>query len=524
MRIRLSVHRVQLVLLPSFRRCLLRRDSVLLGVVLCFLVLILRQLISMPNRLRSLATTRDVFIYASFFYKNSTSLAVSPQDSVAILFLANRNDDFPYLRCAISNSSSARLMPAQLFRLDYVAVCDLIIFVAWCNFPPNSFHANPHKAFVDLGTQVLADQSLREQYTRPILHKIRLQRPDGTPRNLVMCISRIFAFEKWELLIAAMEVYKALGVDLVVTHVYSALTPVFELIRAYEAEGRLAIRTGVRLPYLRGLMNSDPERQLEYSGQLTMAHECFYEFRESSSFISLVDWDDLLITTRFPSLSDALVSAARKYPNSAYFFVNKLESGIRRKAIEDRSPSNFRLKSILRNSVFTKKTYNSEKLVIRPSRVDGFWIHFTRHYAKKHEAIQLPVQYAMILHLSREINGTEDAYGDNVLSALWHSKRMAEGARRFFTNRTVARIMHSLPSQLHYFNSIRHCSLFLNAFPDVAPPPPCLSYSLCPFPRISVPCTVAKTHFRMKTIEPTRVYRVHVRQWSRFERRSDGCF
>ncbi|KAL3113004.1 hypothetical protein niasHT_013469 [Heterodera trifolii] len=495
--------RLRLLFVP-LRRCVLK---VLLSVLL--LLLLLRLLIS-PNS-DSLPITRDVFIYASFLYKNTTTnLSASAHDSVAVLFLANRNDDFPYLRCALSNGSSTRPMPpAQLFHLDYVAVCELIIFVAWCNFPPNSFPANAQKVFVDLGTQVLADQSLREQYTRPILHKIHVQKANETPRKLVMCISRIFAFEKWELLIVAMEVYKRLGVDLVVTHVYSALTPVFELIRAYETEGRLAIRKGVKLPFLRHLMNFDPDRQLEYSGQLAMAHECFYEFRQSASFISLVDWDDLLITTNFPSLPDAFFAAAQKYPYSAYFLVNKLESGIHKSAVQIEW-------NLINICLFW---------VIRPSRVDGFWIHFTRHYANKYEApAQLPIGNATILHLSKEISGTEMAYKENVLSALWHSPNASEKANAFFANKTVGRIMRSLPSRLYYFASIRHCSLFLNAYPDLFPPPPCLSYSLCSFQQISVPCTVAKTHFHTTSIEPTRVYRVHVRQWSRFEKRSQGCF
>lgn len=40
----------------------------------------------------------------------------------------------------------------------------------------------------------------------------------------------------------AMETYRTLDVDLVVIHVRSAISEVFDLLQAYEAEGRLAIR------------------------------------------------------------------------------------------------------------------------------------------------------------------------------------------------------------------------------------------------------------------------------------------
>lgn len=75
-------------------------------------------------------------------------------------------------------------------------------------------------------------------------------------------------------------------------------------------------------------MNFDPERQLEYSGQMAMAHECFYEFRAAANFIGLVDLDDLLISVDFPKLSDALNAAVKQHEEAAYFYVNKLESGI----------------------------------------------------------------------------------------------------------------------------------------------------------------------------------------------------
>jgi hypothetical protein len=56
-------------------------------------------------------------------------------------------------------------------------------------------------------------------------------------RTLVLCISRVFAFEKWQLFIAAMELYRELRVDLVVTHVYSAVKSVFDLMSLYQGTG-----------------------------------------------------------------------------------------------------------------------------------------------------------------------------------------------------------------------------------------------------------------------------------------------
>jgi len=58
-----------------------------------------------------------------------------------------------------------------------------------------------------------------------------------------------------------------------------------------------------------------------------LAHECFYEFRESTNFIGLIDWDDLLLPSRhFPTLPSAFTVASNVYKDAAYFLVNKLEA------------------------------------------------------------------------------------------------------------------------------------------------------------------------------------------------------
>jgi hypothetical protein len=57
-----------------------------------------------------------------------------------------------------------------------------------------------------------------------------------------------------------------------------------------------------------------------------MGHECFYEYREVSDFIALVDLDDILITNKFQTTHEAFASALQQYPNTAYFLVNKFES------------------------------------------------------------------------------------------------------------------------------------------------------------------------------------------------------
>src|SRR4051812_46917231 len=117
---------------------------------------------------------------------------------------------------------------------------------------------------------------------------------------MVICMSRVFAFEKWQLLVTVLEIYRQLGVDLVFTHVKSSLSSVFHLMKAYEREQQnplLMVREGLEFPWVDLLSGPfDPNSETEHTNQLTLAHECFYEFREKTEFIALMDWDDLILT------------------------------------------------------------------------------------------------------------------------------------------------------------------------------------------------------------------------------------
>uniref|UniRef100_A0A914HTJ5 Glycosyltransferase family 92 protein n=1 Tax=Globodera rostochiensis TaxID=31243 RepID=A0A914HTJ5_GLORO len=477
-----------------------------------------------------LPITRDVIIYATFLYKNSTSFGTTGHDTFVMLMLAYRTDNFPFMRCARENIETEPVT-AQLQSYDYTALCNQAIFIAICNFPTDL--ANDRRqnegAMIDLGPQVLVNEQLRQTYAdEPIFHELVVRKADQTPRNLLICVSRIFAFEKWQLLLTAMEVYKALGVDLVVMHIVSALSAVIKLINAYEAEGRLAVRKGFKLPILRA-MNFDPELQIEYSGQLAMAHECFYEFRESAKFIALLDLDDLLVTIKFASLTDALNAASIKHSMAPYFYVNKLESGIlltRRQKNESTKASARNFMHKFRELILSKQMYNSEKLVLRPARIDAFWVHFTRDYKGKHKPVQLSNDYMTILHLSKDIKASAaEGYNEKFLTKIMNWPA-AVNESDFLKKATTKKIIDQMPKKHYYFDAIRHCSRFINNYPNapVQIPSPCLSYKLCNLPKVKVDCSVAKSKYYTKTIMPTNIYRVHVLRKSYFVKRKGGCF
>ncbi|KAI1700809.1 glycosyltransferase family 92 domain-containing protein [Ditylenchus destructor] len=438
--------------------------------------------------------------------------------------MADKWETLEHVRCIRGNESEQDWVPATVSKIDYVDICQLVLYVLQCNMPiPSGLQNNQERRplYIDFGQRVMANMDL--PYTEPILTQVIPKPPDRTKRQMVMCMSRVFAFEKWQLLVTALEVYKLLKVDLVVAHVNSVLTPIFRLMKEYERDGILAIRPGIRLPYLKN-MNYDPNTEIEYSGQLMLAHECFYEFRESAEFIALLDWDDLMITTQYPSLGKAFHEAALHFPQAPYFLVNKLETTFME---QDSEPTQFSIRRLIEQGTLTKFAYNNEKMVVRPKNIVAFWVHFTRSmpYEVTSKAVTLSADHAIMLHLARKAKkGGGDGYSYKYLSKL-NLTALEESTLAIFRRHANRELILSLPNGTVYFDAISDCSRYMNAFPTVAGrDSPCLSYTMCTFPKIKVGCVVADGEYRTKVVRPTTIYSIHTRIKSGFKERLDGCF
>ncbi|CAK5080342.1 unnamed protein product [Meloidogyne enterolobii] len=201
--------------------------------------------------------------------------------------------------------------------------------------------------------------------------------------------------------------YRLLNVNLVVAHIQSAITSVYNLLKLYEREGILSVRPGIRFPHSKN-MQWDPNAETEFNGQILLAHECFYEFRENTEFIGLIDWDDLLLPSRnFVDLPSVFKEALIKYPNTAYFLVNKLEAKFEEKS---QNPRLFNLRNLMEKGIMMSHIYNDEKMVVRPKKLRGFWMHHSHFLEKGFKPQQLLTNYSILLHLANEDRVKENEF------------------------------------------------------------------------------------------------------------------
>lgn len=71
---------------------------------------------------------------------------------------------------------------------------------------------------------------------------------DTTPRTLVVCFSRLFLFEKWEVLLASLELYDFFGADLMVLQIISVIDKLYPILKAYEEAGRIRLKAAPKIP------------------------------------------------------------------------------------------------------------------------------------------------------------------------------------------------------------------------------------------------------------------------------------
>jgi len=121
---------------------------------------------------------------------------------------------------------------------------------------------------------------------------------DKVPRRFLICMSSSPVLDDWRLVVATMELYRWLGVDLMAVHIKSVTEDVLKIIRAYERRNQATIRSAVDTPRW-----SEKTGRYHYGyssaffNQISISYECYYEFRESANFIAMLDWGDFLVPT-----------------------------------------------------------------------------------------------------------------------------------------------------------------------------------------------------------------------------------
>lgn len=139
---------------------------------------------------------------------------------------------------------------------------------------------------------------------------------------MVICMSRMFFFERWHLFVTAMELYRLQKVDTIIAYIMSVDTNLYELMKVYEKDGFLQFRANLEMPSIDGL-DYNPNIEVEWNNQVTDYLDCLYEFRENTVFLGFLDWDDFLFAPNYQSIPSILNHLVQTDQTIATFYMQR---------------------------------------------------------------------------------------------------------------------------------------------------------------------------------------------------------
>uniref|UniRef100_A0A1I7XHL3 Glycosyltransferase family 92 protein n=1 Tax=Heterorhabditis bacteriophora TaxID=37862 RepID=A0A1I7XHL3_HETBA len=233
----------------------------------------------------------EMFLISSYYYSTSESLG---NNSVALVLTA----DFESVRLdsvllIAWNNESNILKNVKLQRITPHNVCRWIsIFMTAETLP------NLNKLALSLGNMYV---------------EIPFKLPVRKKHEVVTCVAPLFANEQWQIAIFAAHTYRR-----------SMVAPVFELLKEYEKENYLTIQPWLRIRLLTiSEQRFNPNINIEFRNQAAAQTDCLLQYKESASYITFMDLDDVLLPRLGRTYFEEFTQLFFSMPNVAFLHYTK---------------------------------------------------------------------------------------------------------------------------------------------------------------------------------------------------------
>ncbi|CAD5213842.1 unnamed protein product [Bursaphelenchus xylophilus] len=147
--------------------------------------------------------------------------------------------------------------------------------------------------------------------------EITVKQPIARKIPLVVCLSRTFYYENWQVMLTVLEMYKTMGVSEFSIHILNVVKEVYDILKLYEREINLKINPGFIIPKIDGRLEN-PNFHTETMNQIMCYNDCLYSYREAAEFMIFSDMDDLIMPENGDLLSKAR-SLLEAFPMAAGF-------------------------------------------------------------------------------------------------------------------------------------------------------------------------------------------------------------
>ncbi|CAL2044878.1 unnamed protein product [Caenorhabditis brenneri] len=315
--------------------------------------------IKKPQEVRVLQYTHT-FIHSAYYYPTSKSLG---DNAVALVTTMNKRTVWNILDHKINlvgTNQSTKITRQASLSTEHRSFerCDYLLITAQSNMIDN--------------------MEKLEIEAKGVLVEIPIKRPIYfAPKPVVFCVSPQFAAEQWQTFLVQLHVSKRYGAHL---HLYivSMVESYFKLIKEYEKLGLVSIEPWLTIkfpitdgPYL------EPNRNVELRNQAAAHTDCLLMYKESASFVGILDMDDILIPTANSYYEEFEREYAGDWLISALHYDKYDYKTIKVADLKSQS-----LSSIVKNAE-RLPTKDTGKSFLRPERFNSTWSHWSRAAEKQ---------------------------------------------------------------------------------------------------------------------------------------------
>ncbi|ULU12124.1 hypothetical protein L3Y34_015458 [Caenorhabditis briggsae] len=321
------------------------------------------------------ARNDDIVVLSTTYYENSKSF---PPSTAVILFNSVQVFHLKYSTLNVVTETMQGNVEVQ-FKIQ--PVINKIPF--FCKWVP----------YIAVG-QVPEDHVLLKLSTnKKDGMELSLRTPFQTPRKVVACFSPLFLNERWQLLLATVEIYSHYGAFL---HFYvrSMITDLFKLIKENK-NTRISPWPSIKIGESRAASPMfDPNTELEFRNQASAMTDCLLQYKESAEFVIFPDPDDILVPVLGKNYHEEFTAAFNMFPTAGAIVYNMTQTSIESSI----TPALYSPISLL-SSIKFKGEQRWGKLVVRPERVDSTWIHRSYSIKEGYEQKVMPVDVNAFYHL-----------------------------------------------------------------------------------------------------------------------------
>ncbi|CAD5213838.1 unnamed protein product [Bursaphelenchus xylophilus] len=293
--------------------------------------------------------------------------------------------------------------------------------------------------------------------------ELAVKQPISGKIPLVVCLSRTFYYENWQVMLTVLEMYKAMGVSEFSIHIINIVKEVYDILKLYQNEINLKIHPGYLTPKILG-RPENPNFETEAINQIVAYNDCFYSYREAAEFLIFSDLDDLIT----PENGDLLAKAQQllqQFPTASSFefpwTISKFGGA--------QNPSAFSIPRLF-SGLEVLHIENYGKSIIVPKRICNAIIHnavgeSARVKGYEHKNVSFTEGHGRTLHIRemvmKDFNGSvaDDKSVDKVDRKFVNIEAMerAERALRQRIDGKLNKAFQTLPSNLFFTPLFRNC-------------------------------------------------------------------